>query len=166
MTTTPRTGPVEPQPRFHPGRLAVMVVALAVGLLGISCASDERESVDAQSLNGEWVEVEGTAVGALSGTPVGSDHTDQSGNFILPDAPVPQFTLRVNESGVGGFLGEWCSPKLCDSFAGAVSKDGTAIMAKGDATMTLTQYGDEIEVCVASPGSDFQVAACRMMRRA
>ncbi len=147
-------------------RMAVLALAIVGGLLGATACAGESTNVDAQNLIGDWVVVEGASVGARTGTPQGSDHATEAGDYLLPNAPAIEWTLRITDAAPGGLIGQWCSPRLCEPVAGAVRRDGTAIMADEDSIFTLARYGNEIELCVASPGDIFQVAACHLLRRA
>lgn len=140
------------------------MVALAV--LGATACSSDTSGIDATDLVGEWSSIDGRSVGARAGTPDESNHASEAGDFIFPDdALLSDWTLRITEARDRGFLGEWCSPKQCEPLAGAVRQDGTAIMTDEDSVFTLTRDGDELELCVASPESEFQIAACHVMQR-
>lgn len=146
-------------------RIAGLVLVTVVALGGATACGGGPEAIDAADLVGEWTPVEGASVGARNGSPQGSDHATESGGFLHPDVPAIAWTLRIDEANAGGFLGEWCSPKLCEPAVGAVRRDGTAVMADEDSTFTLARYGDELELCVVSPGETFQVAVCFTLRR-
>lgn len=166
MATSNRANGRYPAIGRQRGRLAFVVAMVATGLLGATACADESASIDTGNLVGDWVVVDGTSVGARTGAPLAADHASAAGDFILPDGPAIEWTLRITDAAPGGFIGEWCSPKQCEPLAGAVRRDGTAVMADEDSTFTLVRYGDELELCVVSPGENFQVAACRMMRPA
>jgi len=146
-------------------RLAGLAVAAVAALGGATACGGGPEAIDAADLVGEWTPVEGASVGARNGSPQGSDHATESGRFLLPDGPNIAWSLRIDEANAGGFIGEWCSPKLCEPAVGAVRRDGTAVMADEDSTFTLARYGDELEGCVVSAGESLQVAVCFTLRR-
>lgn len=165
MTTTDsalRSRATSPQRRTRFGLLALATTAL----LGVTACGGNSSGIDGTDLVGEWVSVDGSSVGARAGSPSGSDHATQGGSFVHPNAPTIEWSLEITEAGPRGFIGEWCSPKLCESLAGVVRKDGTAIMADEDSYFTLTRDGDQLELCVASASVDYQVAVCMTLRRA
>ncbi len=133
-------------------------------LIAVAGCSSDTPKIDARDLIGEWAVVEGASVGARSGTPRDADHATESGDFILPNAPAIDWTLRVMEADERGFIGEWCSPAQCKSLAGAVRRDGTAIMADEDSVFALSRDGDALELCLMTPGESFQVVACHLLR--
>jgi hypothetical protein len=145
-------------------RRAVIGVAAAAALIAVTGCSNDSSGIDARELIGEWAVVEGASVGARSGAPQDSDHADAAGDFILPNAPAIDWTFRVIDADERGFIGEWCSPRICESLAGAVRRDGTAVMADEDSVLTLSRVDDELELCVVTPGETFQVVACHLLR--
>jgi len=163
MTSASAITPSNPSRRRL--RYAASGLALAAALVAASACGGNSAGIDAQDLVGEWVVVEGMSVGARTGTPSGGDHANESGNYIQPNVPAIEWTLRITEAGDRGFIGEWCSPKLCEPLAGAVRKDGSAVMADEDSLFTLTRDGSDLELCVTSAGKNLQIAVCHTMRR-